>query len=39
MDPWNTYRIGVENILKISYTENGEAGRVEMRKRFVMYSC
>jgi len=28
----------MENFLKNSYTENREAGRIEMRKRFVMYS-
>jgi hypothetical protein len=38
VDPWNTYRIGVENFLGSNDTENREAGRVEMRKRFVMYS-
>jgi len=38
VDPWNTYRIRVENFLKNSDTETREAGIIEMRKRFVMYS-
>ena len=38
MDPWNTYRIRVENFLKNSDTETREAGIIEMRKSFVMYS-
>jgi hypothetical protein len=37
VESWNTYRIGVENLLKSSYTENLEVGRAEMRKRFEMY--